>query len=147
MTTTVEANTDKKKILVVDDNPDSRELVVKVLRRNGYQMIEAVNGKDALEKAITEKPDLILMDRSLPEMDGNEVTRRLKDRKDFHDIPIVALTAHAMRGDRERALQAGCAGYLSKPIDVRELPGQVAAYLAGKRESVVHGDEKKNIDR
>ncbi len=146
MTTTVEGNTDKK-ILVVDDNPDSRELVVKVLRRNGYQMIEAVNGKDALEKAITERPDLILMDRSLPEMDGNEVTRRLKARQEFHDIPIVALTAHAMRGDRERALEAGCVGYLSKPIDVRQLPGQVAAYLAGKREGVVRGDEKKNTDR
>lgn len=146
MTTTGNGKTGKK-ILVVDDNPDSRELVVKILRRNGYQMIEAVNGQDALEKAIAERPDLILMDRSLPQMDGDEVTRRLKDRKEFHDIPIVALTAHAMRGDRERALEAGCAGYLSKPIDVRQLPGQVAAYLAGKRESVVHGDEKKNTDR
>jgi CheY-like chemotaxis protein len=146
MTTTVEGKTDKK-ILVVDDNPDSRELVVKILRRIGYQIIEAVDGEDALEKAIAERPDLILMDRSLPKMDGEEVTRRLKGRREFSDIPIVALTAHAMRGDRERALEAGCAGYLSKPIDVRELPRQVAAYLAGKRESIVHGDEKKNTDR
>ncbi len=123
-----------KKILIVDDNVDSRELVVKILKYRGYQTIEAVDGEDALKKAIEERPDLILMDRSLPKIDGYEVTRRLKSRRAFKDTPIVALTAHAMRGDREKALEAGCNGYISKPINVRALPEQIKAYLGGKRE-------------
>jgi two-component system cell cycle response regulator DivK len=131
-----------KKILIVDDNQDSRELVVKVLKTRGYQTIEAVDGEDALEKAVAERPDLILMDRSLPKIDGYEVTRRLKSREDFKDIPIVALTAHAMRGDREKALEAGCEGYISKPINVRELPGLILSYLRGKKESIFDGEER-----
>jgi two-component system cell cycle response regulator DivK len=124
------------KILVVDDNQDSRELVVKILKARGYQTIEAVDGEEALEKAVAERPDLILMDRSLPKIDGYEVTRRLKGREEFKDIPIVALTAHAMRGDREKALEAGCEGYISKPINVRELPELITSYLRGKKESI-----------
>jgi len=124
------------KILIVDDNQDSRELVVKILKARGYQTIEAVDGEEALEKAVAERPDLILMDRSLPKIDGYEVTRRLKGREEFKDIPIVALTAHAMRGDREKALEAGCEGYISKPINVRELPELITSYLRGKRESI-----------
>ena len=130
------------KILIVDDNQDSRELVVKVLKNRGYQTIEAVDGEEALEKAVGERPDLILMDRSLPKIDGYEVTRRLKSQEEFKDIPIVALTAHAMRGDREKALEAGCEGYISKPINVRELPGLILSYLAGKKESIFDGEEK-----
>jgi two-component system cell cycle response regulator DivK len=130
-----------KKILIVDDNQDSRELVVKVLKTKGYQTIEAVDGEEALEKAVVERPDLILMDRSLPKIDGYEVTRRLKGQEEFKDIPIVALTAHAMRGDREKALEAGCEGYISKPINVRELPSQIGSYLRGKRESISGGEE------
>lgn len=130
------------KILIVDDNQDSRELVVKVLKNRGYQTIEAVDGEEALEKAVGERPDLILMDRSLPKIDGYEVTRRLKSQEEFKDIPIVALTAHAMRGDREKALEAGCEGYISKPINVRQLPGLILSYLAGKRESIFDGEEK-----
>ncbi len=131
-----------KKILIVDDNQDSRELVVKVLKTRGYQTIEAVDGEEALEKAVTERPDLILMDRSLPKIDGYEVTRRLKGQEEFKDIPIVALTAHAMRGDREKALEAGCEGYISKPINVRELPGLILSYLRGKKESILGGEER-----
>jgi two-component system cell cycle response regulator DivK len=130
------------KILIVDDNQDSRELVVKVLKTRGYQTIEAVDGEEALEKAVAERPDLILMDRSLPKIDGYEVTRRLKSQQDFKDIPIVALTAHAMRGDREKALKAGCEGYISKPINVRELPGLILSYLRGKKESILDGEER-----
>jgi two-component system cell cycle response regulator DivK len=129
-----------KKILIVDDNQDSLELVVKILGSKGYQTIEAMDGEEALEKAMTERPDLILMDRSLPKMSGYEVTRRLKSRKEFRDIPIVALTAHAMRGDKEKALEAGCDGYISKPINVRELPELILSYLRGKRESVSGGE-------
>lgn len=130
------------KILIVDDNQDSRELVVKILKARGYQTIEAVDGEEALEKAVAERPDLILMDRSLPKIDGYEVTRRLKGREEFKDIPIVALTAHAMRGDREKALEAGCEGYISKPINVRELPELITSYLRGKKESILGGEER-----
>lgn len=131
-----------RKILVVDDNQDSRELVVKILKNRGYQMIEAVDGEEALEKAIAENPDLILMDISIPKLDGYEVTRRLKSQIKFKDTPIIALTAHAMKGDREKAFEAGCEGYISKPINVRELPDQVKAYLRGKWESVIGGEEE-----
>ena len=130
------------KILIVDDNRDSRELVVKVLKSRGYQTIEAVDGEEALEKAVAERPDLILMDRSLPKIDGYEVTSRLKGQEEFKDIPIVALTAHAMRGDREKALEAGCEGYISKPINVRELPELIRSYLQGKKESIFGKEEK-----
>jgi two-component system cell cycle response regulator DivK len=131
-----------KKILIVDDNQDSRELVVKILKTRGYQTIEALDGEEALEKAVAERPDLILMDRSLPKIDGYEVTRRLKNQDEFKDIPIVALTAHAMRGDREKALEAGCEGYISKPINVRELPELIMSYLRGKRETILGGEER-----
>ncbi|MBW2647174.1 MAG: response regulator [Deltaproteobacteria bacterium] len=118
-----------KKILIVDDNVDSRELVVKVLKNKGYKTIEAVDGEEALERAAAERPDLILMDRSIPKIDGYEVTRRLKSQEGFKGIPIVALTAHAMKGDREKALEAGCDGYISKPVNIRELPALIRSYL------------------
>lgn len=118
-----------KKILVVDDNQDSRELVVKILKKMGYQMIEAADGEEALEKAIAENPDIILMDISIPKIDGYEVTRRLKSQVKFKDIPIIALTAHAMKGDREKAIEAGCEGYISKPINIHELPDQIRSHL------------------
>ena len=131
-----------KKILIVVDNRDSRELVVKVLKMRGYQTLEAIDGQEALEKAWAERPDLILMDRSLPKIDGYEVTRRLKSQEEFKDVPIVALTSHAMRGDKEKALQAGCEGYITKPINVRTLPEQIKSYLEVKREGVSSGEEK-----
>jgi len=118
-----------RKILVVDDNRDNRELIVKVLKIRGYEMVEAVDGEDALQKAQDERPSLILMDISLPKMDGYEVTRRLKTHEECRDIPIVALTAHVMKGDKERAIEAGCVGYIPKPIDVHELPEQIKYYL------------------
>lgn len=117
------------KILIVDDNRDSRELVAKILQKRGYKIIEALDGEDALQKAEQERPSLILMDISLPKLDGYEVTRRLKSLDAFRDTPIVALTAHAMKGDREKALSAGCRDYMSKPINIRELPDRVQRYL------------------
>lgn len=131
-----------KKILVVDDNNDSRELVVKVLKNKGYEMLEAIDGEEALEKAIAEKPDLILMDISIPKINGYEVTKRLKSIEEFKDTPVIALTAHAMKGDRAKALEAGCEGYISKPINVRELPEQVKSYLRGKWESIFGGEKE-----
>jgi len=118
-----------QKILVVEDNQDNRELVVKVLKINGYKVIEAVDGEEALEKTKTENPDLILMDLFIPKIDGYEVTRRLKSDKDLKYIPVIALTAHAMKGDMEVALAAGCDGYMPKPIDVRELPKQIEYFM------------------
>jgi two-component system cell cycle response regulator DivK len=120
---------EQKKILVVDDNRDNRELVIKVLKHNGYETVEAADGEDAILKTAREKPDLILMDISLPRMDGYEVTRRLKSTEEFRDIPIIALTAHAMKGDMEKALSAGCQGYIPKPISIRELPDQIEYHL------------------
>lgn len=131
-----------KKILIVDDNADSRDLVVKVLRQFGYLIIQAVDGEEALKKAFSESPDLILMDRSLPKIDGLEVTRRLKREVTFKGVPIVALTAHAMRGDREKALEAGCEGYICKPFDVRTLGQQIKSYLEGPTGRVGRGEKE-----
>ncbi len=131
-----------KKILIVEDNQDNRELVVKILKNKGYQIIEAADGEEALEKVTREKPDLILMDISIPKIDGYEVTKRLKDQEEFKHIPIVALTAHAMKGDREKFISIGFEGYISKPINIRELPEQIRSYLKGKWESILDGKEE-----
>lgn len=117
------------KILVVEDDQDNREMVVKALNFHGYQVIEAVDGEEVIEKARAENPDLILLDIYLPKMDGYEVARRLKGDRGLRHIPIIALTAHAMKGNREEALAAGCDGYIPKPIDVRELPKQIEYFL------------------
>lgn len=117
------------KILVVEDDQDNREMVVKALNFHGYQVIEAVDGEEVIEKARAENPDLILLDIYLPKMDGYEAARRLKGDRDLRHIPIIALTAHAMKGNREEALAAGCDGYIPKPIDVRELPKQIEYFL------------------
>ena len=131
-----------KKILIVDDNEDSRELVVKALRQSGYVIVQAIDGEEALAKAFSERPDLILMDRSLPKIDGLEVTRRLRQEEAFQGVPIVAITAHAMRGDREKAFAAGCDDYISKPINVRTLPGQVQSYLEGRSGSIASAEKE-----
>ncbi|MBM4147278.1 MAG: response regulator [Nitrospira sp.] len=131
-----------RKILIVEDNEDNRELVLKVLRNKGYEMIQAADGEEALEKAVAEMPDLILLDISLPKLDGYEVARRLKGMEEFKEIPIIAFTAHAMKGDREKVIVAGFEGYISKPINVREFPEQVRSYLRGKWESVIGGKEE-----
>jgi len=120
-------------VLVVEDNEDNRALVVKILSRHGYRLLEAASGEEALERAEAERPDLVLMDLNLAGMTGFEATRRLKEHPDpaLRRVPVVALTAYAMVGDRERALAAGCDGYLSKPVDVRKLPEQVEAFIQG----------------
>jgi len=122
-----------KKLLIIDDNQDSRELVIKILRNRDYQIIEAVDGEDGLEKANAEQPDIILLDISLPKMGGYDVAKNLRLREEFKHTTIIALTAHAMKGDEEKALQAGFNGYISKPINVRELPGQIEKYVEGGR--------------
>jgi two-component system cell cycle response regulator DivK len=131
-----------RKILIVEDNEDNRELAVKVLRNKGFETVTAVDGEEAIEKAVSEKPDLILLDISLPKLDGYEVAKRLKNMEEFKETPIVAFTAHAMKGDREKVIAAGFEGYISKPINIREFPDQVKLYIRGKRESVLGGEEK-----
>lgn len=128
----------KRKVLYVEDNPESRLLVRRILEAAGYRVIEAEDGLSALRQAVAELPDLILMDISIPGMDGFEATTRLRSIPALRDVPIVALTASAvMEGDRERTLVAGCDGYLQKPVDVDRLPEQVGEFIAGKRETVL----------
>jgi two-component system, cell cycle response regulator DivK len=117
-----------KKVLVVEDVDFNRELIVQLLE-DKYQVIEAVNGQEGVELAERERPELILMDLSLPVMDGWEATRRLKASDDLRSIPVIALTAHAMKGDKEKALAAGCDDYLVKPLDEDELMARIAKYL------------------
>jgi len=117
-----------RKVLVVEDVDFNRELIVQLLE-DKYEVIEAVNGQQGVELAERERPELILMDLSLPVMDGWEATRRLKANADLRAIPVIALTAHAMKGDKEKALAAGCDDYLVKPLDEDELMARIAKYL------------------
>jgi two-component system cell cycle response regulator DivK len=117
------------KILYVEDNVLNMRLVRKLLHSAGYTMIEAVNGEDGARLAAQEKPDLILMDINLPDIDGLEATRRLKLRPELCHIPVIALTANAMHGDRERFMSSGCDGYIAKPIARNELFDAIATLL------------------
>jgi len=117
------------KILYVEDNPQNMRLVRKMLRIGGYDMIEASDGNSGLEIAARERPDLILMDINLPDIDGIECTSRLKATQELSHIPVIALTANAMFGDKERFLDAGCDGYIAKPVTKNELLNTIALYL------------------
>lgn len=119
----------KRRILVVEDNEANQMLARAVLELEGYDVDIAGSGPEAMERLQQTTPDLILMDIQLPGEDGLAVTRQLKAQPSLSSIPVVALTAHAMRGDREQALQAGCIGYISKPIDTRTFGGEVRGYL------------------
>jgi two-component system cell cycle response regulator DivK len=117
------------KVLYVEDNPQNMRLVRKMLQVGGYTMIEAMDGNTGLALATREVPDLILMDINLPDIDGMEVTSRIKSDPNLAHIPIIALTANAMYGDRERFLAAGCDGYLAKPVSKTELLNTLSCYL------------------
>ena len=118
------------KILLVEDNEMNRDMLSRRLLRKGYEVVMAVDGGQAVAMAQSEKPDLILMDMSLPVIDGWEATRRVKATETSSRIPIIALTAHAMSGDRERALDAGCDDYDTKPIEMPRLLEKIDALLA-----------------
>ena len=118
-------------ILIVDDNPLNLKVVQVLLTVEGYDVRTALNADEALAVLRTFHPRLILMDLQLPGMDGLALTRHLKADPATRDIRVVALTANAMKGDDQKALDAGCDGYIPKPIDTRTLPGAVSAYLAG----------------
>ncbi len=119
----------KEKILLVEDNPMNRRVAEFLLKSKGYFVYEARDGLEAIALAKLHLPDLILMDLQLPGLDGFATTQMIKGDAAIKNIPIVALTAHAMRGDAERAMSAGCDGYITKPIDPDEFPRRVAHYL------------------
>ena len=121
------------KILLVEDNEMNRDMLSRRLVRKKYEVLAAVDGKEGVEMARLETPDLILMDMSLPVMDGWEATRRLKASPETQAIPIVALTAHAMSGDREKAMEAGCDDYDIKPIELPRLLGKIEALLGERK--------------
>jgi two-component system cell cycle response regulator DivK len=120
------------KILLVEDNEMNRNMLSRRLIRHGYEVVMAVDGQQGTEMAISERPDLILMDLSLPVMDGWEATRQVKGNDVTRQIPVIALTAHAMAGDRERAMEVGCDDYDTKPVELPRLLGKIAALLLPK---------------
>ncbi|MCB0156048.1 MAG: response regulator [Anaerolineae bacterium] len=122
----------KAKVLYIEDNPDNMTLVKRVLEIEGYEVIQAKTGTEGLAKAAENRPDLIITDINLPDIDGYEITNTLKNSADTAHIPVIAMTANVMKKDRESVFEAGCDGYISKPIDVDELPEQIENFLKGK---------------
>ncbi len=119
-------------ILYIEDNVDNRTLIRRVLMVEGYIVIEAGSATEALRLLNNEHPDLILMDINMPDIDGYTLTSKIRNMTGFEGIPIVALTANVMRGDREKSLEAGCDGYIQKPVDIDLLPQQIERYLRKK---------------
>jgi len=117
------------RILYIEDNSDNRVLVKRVLEAEGYTLLEAANAHDGLRQLLAETPDLILMDINLPEVDGYSTTARIKSTPGLERVKVIAVTANVMKGDREKTLAAGCDGYIQKPIDVDQLPAQIARFL------------------
>jgi two-component system, cell cycle response regulator DivK len=117
------------KILIVDDSADNRDSLSLCLQQKGFEVVGARDGKEGVSMTQAEKPDLVLMDLNMPEMDGWEATRLLKVTPETEKIPVIALTAHAMEGDRDRALAAGCADYHAKPVDFPKLQAQIKALI------------------
>ena len=130
-----------EKILVIEDNEQNRYLFSFILEKNGYQVITARDGLEGIIKAKEEKPDLILVDIRLPVMDGYEVTRQLRELPEFKDVPIIALTAYAMKGDQEKTQEAGCDGYIAKPIIPEEFIIVVNSFIKnrGKYDESISG--------
>ena len=121
------------KILLIEDNEMNRDMLSRRLERKGYQVVLAVDGQSGVEMARDQAPDLVLMDMSLPVLDGWEATRRLKADAVTRNIPVIALTAHAMSSDREKALEAGCDDYDTKPVELARLLGKIEALLSGSQ--------------
>jgi two-component system, cell cycle response regulator DivK len=120
------------KILLVEDNEMNRDMLSRRLIRNGHEVSIAIDGQQGADMAMSQLPDLILMDMSLPVIDGWEATRRIKANDATGKIPVIALTAHAMAGDREKAMEAGCDDYDTKPVEITRLLGKITALLGTK---------------
>jgi two-component system cell cycle response regulator DivK len=127
------------RILYIEDYPDNRLLIRRVLMAEGYEVLEAGDAREALKLALTNPPDLILMDINLPEVDGYTLTARIRSTPRLAHIPVVALTANVMKGDRERVLEAGCDGYIQKPVDIDQLPWQISKYLRKAKGNPFYG--------
>jgi two-component system cell cycle response regulator DivK len=123
------APTTKGTVLYIEDNPDNRLLVKRILLAEDYALLEAKDAFDALEVLKKIQPDLILMDINMPEIDGYTLTARIKSIPGFERIPILAVTANVMRGDREKTLEAGCDGYIQKPIDIDQLTREIERFI------------------
>ena len=123
----------KGTILYVEDNSDNRTLVRRILISEDYSLIEATNAFEALEVLKTTRPDLILMDINMPDMDGYTLTTKIKTTPGFEQVPILALTANVMRGDWEKTMEAGCDGYIQKPIDIDQLLKEIERFLSRSR--------------
>lgn len=123
------SDAEKGTILYVEDNPDNRNLIRRVLGAEGYTVVEAAQATQAIAKLDSEKIDLILMDINMPDMDGYSLTAKIKGIEKFSKIPIIAVTANVMRGDREKSLEAGCDGYIQKPIDIDTIAQQIERFL------------------
>ncbi len=119
------------RILMVEDNEENRDALGRRLQRRGFEVLMAFDGKQGVEMAKAEHPDLILMDMNMPELDGWEATRQIKADPATAALPVIGLTAHAMTGDRERAIAAGCTDYHTKPVEFPRLLGQIEAILSG----------------
>jgi CheY-like chemotaxis protein len=117
------------RLLIADDNEQNRDMLSRRLQRRGFDVLLAHDGRAAVEMAVAERPDLILMDMNMPHVDGWEATRQIKAQPDVAAVPVIGLTAHALEGDRERALEAGCADYHTKPVDFTRLMTQIEALL------------------
>ena len=120
----------KGTILYVEDNPDNRLLVKRILLSEDYALIEATDAIDALNILKTAHPDLILMDINMPDMDGYTLTAKIKSLPGFERVPILAVTANVMRGDKERTLEAGCDGYIQKPLDIEQLTREIEKFIS-----------------
>lgn len=118
------------RVLIIDDNAVNLKLVAYLVKAQGYEVDTAIDAESALGALQVKKPDVILMDLQLPGVDGLELTRRIKADPATRDVPIIAVTAYAMKGDREKAIEAGCDDYVTKPIDTRALPGVIARHVA-----------------
>lgn len=116
------------RVLYVEDNFENRVLIRRVLEAEGYQMFEASTEDETFKQIGDHHPDIILMDINMPDMDGYTLTAKIKERPEYQNIPVIAVTANVMRGDRERSLEAGCDGYIQKPIDVDILTEQIERY-------------------
>ena len=121
-----------KKALIIEDNEDNMRLITVILRKNGYITMGAENGRKGIDMAVREKPDFIILDIQLPDMNGTDVLKEIRTSEMLREMPVIAMTSHAMSGDRERLLSAGCSGYIEKPIDPYSVIDQIKSITGEK---------------
>lgn len=120
------------KALVIEDTPDNMELITFILKKNGYDTVQAWTGQEGVDKAVEEQPDFIILDIRLPDIDGPEVLSQIRSIENLRHIPVIAMTSYAMAGDREKLLAAGCTGYIEKPIDPETVMAEVEQILGSQ---------------